>query len=296
MDNDPDKPSPIRCVDFTNGGVDIVCADSIDARADVNLNGEAYEIADAVLLSNYFVYGLSVFTVNVEGQIAASDVNADGLTLTVADLVYLIRVVVGDAVPIPRLSPGEHDIEVDLQVRGGMLSVKKSDFEIGGMYLVLEGNIQPALADPASAMELRYNFDGENTRVLIIDPKGKFALGEGEVLDIGSAAVVDVQLGSINGLNLKGRVQTLPDHLELAYNYPNPFNPTTTIAFALPEPADWSLTIFNVLGQTVEVFDGSSPAGPVSLQWDASPYASGVYFYRLQVGDMTKTRKMLLLK
>jgi hypothetical protein len=55
-----------------------------------------YEIADAVLFSNYFIRGLPVFTINQAGQVAASDVNADGLVLTVADLVYLIRAVVGD--------------------------------------------------------------------------------------------------------------------------------------------------------------------------------------------------------
>ena len=63
---------------YNIGGIDIVCADSIDDRGDINLNGVANEVADAVLLGNYFVYGLSVFTINIEGQIAASDVNADG--------------------------------------------------------------------------------------------------------------------------------------------------------------------------------------------------------------------------
>ena len=61
------KPDPLRIVDFQNGGIDIVCADSIDARGDINLNEIANEIADAVLFSNYFIYGLGVFDVNVEG-------------------------------------------------------------------------------------------------------------------------------------------------------------------------------------------------------------------------------------
>ncbi|GAH35566.1 unnamed protein product, partial [marine sediment metagenome] len=94
------KPAPIRCVEFNHGGICVVHPDSIDDRGDINLNGVAYEIADAVVLSNYFIYGLSAFTVSVAGQIAASDVNADGLTLSVADLVYLIRVIIGDADPI----------------------------------------------------------------------------------------------------------------------------------------------------------------------------------------------------
>ena len=62
-------------------------------------------IADAVTLANYFIYGLSAFSINIEGQIAASDVNADGIPLSVADLVYLIRVITGDALPIEKETP-----------------------------------------------------------------------------------------------------------------------------------------------------------------------------------------------
>jgi hypothetical protein len=96
-----DKYHPDTIVDFCNGGVDIICADSIDDRGDLNLNGIANEIADAVLYSNYFLYGISALDpLFLEAQIAASDVNADGVPLTVGDLVYLLRIVVGDALPL----------------------------------------------------------------------------------------------------------------------------------------------------------------------------------------------------
>ncbi|MCH8028139.1 MAG: hypothetical protein IID63_08465, partial [candidate division Zixibacteria bacterium] len=88
-DADPEKPAPVRFIDFINGGIDIVCVDDIDDRGDINLNNVANEVADAVLFTNYFIYGIGVFTINIQGQIAATDVNADGLTLSVADLVYL---------------------------------------------------------------------------------------------------------------------------------------------------------------------------------------------------------------
>ncbi len=64
INSNPQKPNPIRDIDFFNGGIDIACADSIDARGDINLNDQAYEIADAVLFSRYFIYGLPVFTIN----------------------------------------------------------------------------------------------------------------------------------------------------------------------------------------------------------------------------------------
>ena len=72
-------------------------ADAMD-----NLNEISNEISDAVLFSNYFVYGIGVFDINEAGQIAATDVNADGLTLSVADLVYMVRIILGDAAPYPK--------------------------------------------------------------------------------------------------------------------------------------------------------------------------------------------------
>jgi len=88
----------------------------------------------------------------------------------------------------------------------------------------------------------------------------------------------------------------LPGGFALHQNYPNPFNPNTTITFDLPRRSDYRLRIFNILGREVHEMRGEAPAGRVSLVWDASDYASGVYFYRVQAGDYGAVRKMTLLK
>lgn len=88
----------------------------------------------------------------------------------------------------------------------------------------------------------------------------------------------------------------IPHSFDLAQNHPNPFNPTTEIEFALPKTADWNLTIFNIIGQKVETFGGHDAAGSVSINWDASAFSSGIYFYRLEAGEFTNTKKMVLLK
>jgi hypothetical protein len=88
----------------------------------------------------------------------------------------------------------------------------------------------------------------------------------------------------------------------LEANYPNPFNPATTIEFALPEPVHVRLDIFNVLGRRVTTLvNGPLQAGLHEQTWDgrtsdghAAP--SGVYFYRLQAGEFGATRRMLMLK
>ena len=89
----------------------------------------------------------------------------------------------------------------------------------------------------------------------------------------------------------------------LDQNYPNPFNPETWIAFSLSVRANVDLSIFNVLGQHVKtLLEGEVEASQRhEVMWDATDefgrrVATGVYLYRLQVGNESKTRKMLLLK
>jgi len=89
---------------------------------------------------------------------------------------------------------------------------------------------------------------------------------------------------------------TLPGTFTLYPNYPNPFNPGTVIAFDMPRRGEYRLTIHNTLGQVVSQIDGEAGPGRISVPWDGSAYASGVYFYRVTVGELTQTRKMLLLK
>jgi hypothetical protein len=83
----------------------------------------------------------------------------------------------------------------------------------------------------------------------------------------------------------------------LSQNYPNPFNPTTTISFSLPVRAFVSLKIFNLVGREVAglVNETKSP-GAYSVQWNAAGCASGMYFYRLNSGSFTDTKKLLLIK
>lgn len=90
--------------------------------------------------------------------------------------------------------------------------------------------------------------------------------------------------------------KVLPGAFALHRNYPNPFNPSTTIGFNLPVATEYKLTIINVTGQVVERFSGSAGPGPVSIQWDATAMVSGVYFYRLEAAEMVDTKKMVLLK
>jgi hypothetical protein len=89
----------------------------------------------------------------------------------------------------------------------------------------------------------------------------------------------------------------LPTTFELSQNYPNPFNPLTQIKYALPQRGQVSLKVYNVLGMEVAMlFSGVQEAGNHDVSFEASHYSSGVYFYRLEAGPVTITKKMVLMK
>lgn len=89
----------------------------------------------------------------------------------------------------------------------------------------------------------------------------------------------------------------LPEVARLHTNYPNPFNPSTTITFSLEREAQTSLEVRNILGQTVEVLvDGSTPAGTHSVLFEGKDLPSGAYFVSLRVEGFVQTRSMLLVR
>ncbi|RFM24831.1 MAG: T9SS C-terminal target domain-containing protein, partial [Candidatus Thermochlorobacter aerophilum] len=88
-----------------------------------------------------------------------------------------------------------------------------------------------------------------------------------------------------------------PTSYQLFQNYPNPFNPTTIITYQVPRSSEVKLEVFDVLGRKVATLvDKKQEAGVYSVSFGATSLASGVYFYRLQAGEFTQTKKMLLVK
>jgi hypothetical protein len=104
-----------------------------------------------------------------------------------------------------------------------------------------------------------------------------------------------LETGSPTGINEIGG--TVPREYQLAQNYPNPFNPTTKIEYTIPVSGQVSLKVYNTLGQEVAtLYNGIQRAGTYQATFNGSGLASGIYLYRLKAGNVSITRKFILMK
>ena len=176
-----------------------------------------------------------------------------------------------------------------------------TDQPLGGSELATP----QVLADQAGVLTVAAHgdvvSDGEVMLSLVFRPTTEI---ENTVIEITDNQTYDSAFG-FNRLGLPAPVQlqTRPEVFSLANNYPNPFNPATTIKYALPQAADVELTVYNVLGQPVRTLVAEhQSAGRYVVEWDATndsghSLSSGMYFYRLEAsGEFREVKKMLLLK
>jgi hypothetical protein len=202
--DDPERPTAIPRIDFYNGDISIICSDSIEASGDLNLNGIANEVADAMLYTNYFIYGLSVFEIYPEGQIAASEVNRDGRALTVADLVYLIRIITGDALPFEKLTPYAYTANI---LFDGTVVSSGSAVDIGAALFVFDGAADVELL--ADGMEFKSDVVDGQTRVLVwSDGIGRVPAGNSNIFTIsGDVTLAEVSISDYYGNLMNVEVQ-----------------------------------------------------------------------------------------
>jgi hypothetical protein len=101
-------------------------------------------------------------------------------------------------------------------------------------------------------------------------------------------------LGAAVGNAENGR---FPEYYKLLQNFPNPFNPSTTISYSLPRNTHVELSIYNTLGEKVQlIVDEKKTAGEHTVRFEAKELSGGIYFYKIKAGEFDQTRKMLLVK
>jgi hypothetical protein len=93
------------------------------------------------------------------------------------------------------------------------------------------------------------------------------------------------------------KVLYLPNFLGLSQNYPNPFNPTTSMQYTISNRQFVTLKVYDLLGREIATLvNEEKPAGEYEVEFDGSNLTSGIYFYRLNAGEYSATKKMILLK
>jgi len=107
-----------------------------------------------------------------------------------------------------------------------------------------------------------------------------------------------IQSWLVNGITgVADQKPGIPTNFELSQNYPNPFNPVTNIDYSIPQTGQVSLKVYDLLGQEVAtLFDGEQRLGNYTIKFNGSNLGSGVYFYRLQSGTTSISKKLLLMK
>ena len=151
------------------------------------------------------------------------------------------------------------------------------------------GDVLNVLIDAASVdNRTSYNADGISWTS---DPR----------FDLRFRPVISTDRGDLTGVQAAGDAHT-PKKFDLSQNYPNPFNPVTTFMYQLPKEADVSIRIFNLLGKEVKnLVDTRQSVGKYHVTWDGRdendiPVSSGVYFIRMNAGEFSKVRKIMLVK
>jgi hypothetical protein len=117
------------------------------------------------------------------------------------------------------------------------------------------------------------------------------------VLVLTAAEVVAIPVYLLVNEDLGAADPQIIDAYRLYQAYPNPFNPVTTIQYSIPAAVDVRLSIYNMLGEEVEILAaGKHQPGNYTVSWNGSRFSSGMYFYRLYTSEFSTVRKLLLLK
>ncbi len=181
----------------------------------------------------------------------------------------------------------------------GNVSIYAANLETGDIGLVAENGQalgRPDFSPDDRAMIYQYT-DGQNYGVFWRQLENDGITGTGDEMQFLTGATNPIWMTIGIRTDVQEEETTLPTTLHLAQNYPNPFNPSTTIEFDLPVQGHVQLDVFNMLGQKVATLaNGQFEAGSHNIMFDAAALPSGIYMYKLNVGQESRMRKMVVMK
>ena len=299
-------------INYYDGYVKILSLGEVKI-GDINLNGVAYEISDAIYFTNYFM-NIALYPLNPL-QYVNSDVNHDNIGGTIGDLVTLINIISygsSGTSKITNTDNPEATIQTETTSEGLNIGYQ-SDFDIGAIFMTFQADSDiflDSIENYTDNMTVDVNRTDGEVKILVYSLKGNYmSAGEKNFLSIkgvDKATLKTVEMAKADGQDVKvikkENSQSLPEEFNLYQNYPNPFNPETRIDFDLPQSGQTRLVVYNILGEKVRnLIDENLPAGRHSIMWDGhdnrgQAVSSGIYLYRLETKTGQSTRKMMLLK
>lgn len=237
------------------------------------------------------------FTVNVpEGQIIGDmDFIFKAQHSWVGDLIVevtnptgvTLRLIDRPGLPASQFGSSANDPDVILD---DAAETSIEDISFGGNDPVI-GTFRPS---PDALSDLNGTEAGGTWSIMVSDNEGQ---DTGALQEWGFIFSLEAVTGIDDDSNLE-----LPQAFQLHENYPNPFNPSTTLRYDLKESVNVQLMVYNILGQQVRTLvNGAQTAGRQSINWDGRDdlgrqVSSGIYIYRLLAGDFVQSRKMMLMK
>jgi len=162
----------------------------------------------------------------------------------------------------------------------------------------------PTLSKGEGFQEKTITFRQSEQTIEILNPKEEkevtFIFDVSRNAQINKKDTIDFMIISSDGIMMTKQFifsYAVPKEFKLEQNFPNPFNPTTTIQYQLPQDAKVTLKVYDILGSEVAtLINAEQEAGYYEVNWNASNLASGVYIYRLQTGSFVSVKKMMLLR
>ncbi|MFH1891545.1 MAG: right-handed parallel beta-helix repeat-containing protein [Candidatus Zixiibacteriota bacterium] len=286
----------------------------------------AVDIDDVVYLISYIFSGGPA-----PSPLCCADVDCSG-AVDIDDVVYLIsyifsggpapcdgctssptfgKTMVGDAaLSISNSSSNQHNSISHSIVADQEVQALQLDYEICGDIGTIE------VASLVDGIQVFHGQSDSQLKIGLLDLYGQVMIpGDGSsvvrishdgsgTLDLSNCIAVARRGGRLDVTILEKGTSgpTVPESFSLHQNFPNPFNPTTNVSFSLPVESHVRLTIHNIMGQAVTtLIDRELPVGTHTMTWDGrssngEPASSGIYFYRIDAGSYTDSRKMMLLK
>jgi thermitase len=290
---------------------------------DANSDG-VVDLGDAIYILNYLYKGGPA---PCSGNDGTSPDNAAKLVYSSGQAQISLRMksdpAEADQPSIAKAARGEFEEVSEILVVG------RFDQNVAGVHLEIEFDpdqvtlLNPSLTPFSSGLQLFAGVEDGALKMGMVDLSGDDVLPTGEgtlvrlqakgrglsTVRIRNAMLLDedgmklsVQIGSELEIEAAKESESTPHEFQLGQNYPNPFNPQTSIIYSLPEDGHVKLIVYNIAGQKVKTLvDDHQSSGHKTVQWDGKdengdPAASGIYLYRIDAGEFSEVKKMMLVK